>query len=88
MNLNAELGKLVAYQMSGKPDQMKPENLSLRLTSEHTEILHKLSEESGKSRGAIAKLLLEAALFQMGHERGILPPWMEHEYQKIVNNTK
>jgi len=72
--LNTELSRLVAYQLHGKKPKSAIDTLSIRLDETHTEILRELSEKTGKTRGAIAKILLDASLFQLGHEFGCLPP--------------
>ncbi len=85
MQLNTELSKLVAYQLSGKKSKSAIDTLSIRLDETHTDILRKLSDKTGKTRGAVAKLLLDAALFQIGHEFDLLPGWMEDEYSRIIS---
>lgn len=78
------LSNVIAQQLL-TPTQPKAENVSVKLPFEFIEALDAMALRSGKSRGIVAKTILEAGILQMGFEWGVLPEKLNKQFKEIAD---
>lgn len=66
------------------PPPPKMENVGVKLPVDHIAVLDALAAKSGKSRGAVAKIILELGIVQMGYEWGCLTADLQDFYTGIL----
>ncbi len=83
---NNPLSKTIEQHLMAPPPP-KAENVSVKLPVDHLTVLDALATKSGKSRGAVAKIILELGIVQMGYEWDCLTENLQDFYTGVLVNS-
>lgn len=65
----------------------RAETVSVKVSHDHLVTLDNLAAQCGKSRGAVAKIILELGILQMGYDWKCLPDNLQDVYTGILVNS-
>lgn len=84
---NKILSKAISEKLLNQPAP-KMENVGVKLPVDHIATLDAMAEKCGKSRGAVAKIILEMGILQMGYEWDCLPESLQDVYTGILMQSQ
>lgn len=82
---NKTIQAVTAKQLLATP--YRAETISVKVSHDHIETIDAIAAKCGKSRGAVAKIILELGITQMGYEWKCLTDNLQDFYTGILVNS-